>query len=355
MPAFFNYSLPKERIAQFPLSLSGNRSDAKLLHARNNSDNLEIQDLEVPAVLEILKPGDLLILNNTKVLPVRFFTNLTKEIEVEVFLLEKIPSLEDGSEDWLTLARPMKKFKEGMGFKLSSSINAEVLGRDEEGRRLKLRLKNSSDLTMEEVISKEGTMPIPVYIRDGHALDYDKELYQTVFAKEQGSVAAPTAGLHFTKELLAALKERGVNICFITLHVGFASILPVENPDSHQMAYESYVVTEETITAIQMTKESGGRIAVVGTTSTRALESMAIAKDFVPGEVSQTNLFIRSGFDFKIVDLLFTNFHQPQSTHLLLVAAFMGEENIEKIYQHALKNNYRFLSYGDTMLLEPKE
>ncbi len=353
---FYNYHLPKEKIAQFPVSLSGKRSDARLLAASLRNGNLAIRDLRVPAVLDLLEAGDLLVLNNTKVLPVRFFTKLGQGSEVEVFLLQRKPDLEKGEEIWEALAQPMKRFKQGMEFELSKSLRAEVLGRDQEGRKLNLKLKNLSKLSIEEILGEEGTMPIPTYIRQGRALDYDKELYQTVFAEIPGSVAAPTAGLHFTKELLDSLRAKGVKISFITLNVGFASILPVEDPDSHQMSYESYSISRETIDQINFTKKNGGRIAVVGTTCTRALESMALVENFVAGKNYQTNLFIRpeAGFNFKIVDLLFTNFHQPQSTHLLLVSAFMGEGNIEKIYQHALQNDYRFLSYGDTMLLDPE-
>ena len=354
---FLEYELPKERIAQHPAVRSGERSDARLLHVCRHdhvgADDLVIADRWVRDLPQILRAGDLIVLNDSRVRPSRFFLELPESgAAAEVLLL-------DGAADrWEALARPMRKFKEGMVFRLSANIEARVLGRTAEGTRLTLQLRPLAAVPLDTLIEREGAMPLPGYIRNGVAAQEDREFYQTVFAREIGSVAAPTAGLHFTLPLLTELQRRGIDHCFLTLHVGLASFAPVRDVAAHQMTNERYVISPECIEAIARTKARGGRVVVVGTTATRALESAALADGALFKEphldpvAGSTELMIQPGFTFRVVDLLMTNFHQPFTTHLLLVAAFIGEQEIEQIYQHALAGSYRFLSYGDSMLLE---
>lgn len=352
---FLEYELPKERIAQHPAVRSGERSDAQLLYARR-TDTLQIADLRVRDLPTLLRAGDLIVLNDSRVRPSRFFPQLPETtVSAEVLLLG------GAAERWEALARPMRKFKEGMVFALSANIEARVLGRTSEGTRLLLELRALTSTPLEELIESEGAMPLPGYIRNGVAAQEDRDFYQTVFAREIGSVAAPTAGLHFTVPLLETLQGVGIAHCFLTLHVGLASFAPVRDVNAHQMANERYVISPQCIEAITQTKARGGRVVVVGTTATRALESAALAHPgLFDGSTSgavagATELMITPGFTFQVVDLLMTNFHQPFTTHLLLVAAFIGEQEIERIYEHALAGSYRFLSYGDSMLLERGE
>ncbi len=354
---FFNYHLPKEKIAQSPVSLDTARSNSKLLYAKKSKGELEIEDLHVQDLLSVIKSGDLLILNNTKVIPCRFFVSLESgQTETEIFLLSIVEE-KSTSEVWHALARPMKRLKENAVFALSENITAKVISRTADGQKIILELSHSSKFnSLLDAIIAEGSMPIPGYIRNGRAEEFDKELYQTVFAENVGSVAAPTAGLHFTNELIEKLRQKGIDSTFITLHVGPASFLPVRDISTHEMPVEKFNIPLGTREKIEKCRAGDGRVIAVGTTSVRALESMEHLKDtFREGTFFSTNIFITPGYVFKNVDLLFTNFHQPQTTHLLLVAAFFGEENIAKIYQHALDADYRFLSYGDAMLMENKD
>ena len=367
---FLEYELPKERIAQQPAVRSGERSDARLLYAlrQDATGGLRISDRWVRDLPELLRAGDLLVLNDSRVRPARFFIKLPgSDTEAEVLLLDRCGAAAgDGSGAWEALARPMRRFKEGLQLPLSAHIAATVLGRSDDDSKLRLHLAPSSldeAKTLDTLIESEGSMPIPGYIRDGVADREDSDFYQTVFARELGSVAAPTAGLHFTLPLLQALSDRGVEHEFLTLHVGLASFAPVRDVDSHQMTNERYHISSRCLDAINRTKARVGRVVVVGTTATRALESAALAEPALfsgeqiatDGVGGRTELMIRPGFKFQVVDLLMTNFHQPLTTHLLLVAAFIGEQDIEQIYQHALQGAYRFLSYGDSMLLERRE
>lgn len=352
---FLEYELPKERIAQHPAVRSGERSDAQLLRARRGA-TLAIEDHLVRDLPRLLRRGDLIVLNDSRVRPSRFFLELPElGTKTEVLLL-------DGAGNrWEALARPMRKFKEGMVFALSANIQARVIGRTAEGTRLILELQPLGGEPLDLLIERDGAMPLPGYIRNGVADAEDRDFYQTVFAREIGSVAAPTAGLHFTLALLEELRGVGIEHCFLTLHVGLASFAPVRDVAAHQMTNERYEISPRCIEAIARTKARGGRVVVVGTTATRALESAALADETLferePTEVvsGSTELMIQPGFTFRVVDLLMTNFHQPFTTHLLLVAAFIGELEIEQIYQHALAGSYRFLSYGDSMLLERSE
>ncbi len=351
---FLEYELPKERIAQHPAVRSGERSDAQLLHARCSPD-LQIDDRRVHELPQILRAGDLIVLNDSRVRPSRFFLKLPHSgAEAEVLLL-------DGTGGrWEALARPMRKFSEGMEFALSPSIGARVVGRSAEGTRLVLELWPNSATPLDTLIELEGAMPLPGYIRNGVAEEEDRDFYQTVFARELGSVAAPTAGLHFTLPLLEELQQAGIEHCFLTLHVGLASFAPVRDVATHQMTNERFRISSQCIEAIVRTKSRGGRVVVVGTTATRALESAALANEsLLDGQTREaegsTELMIKPGFTFRVVDLLMTNFHQPLTRHLLLLAAFIGDREIERIYEHALSGTYRFLSYGDSMLLERGE
>lgn len=330
---YLGYNLPPERIAQRPIE--GARDTSKLLVFRNN----EIEDSNVFHLPDYLRTGDVLVLNNTKVLPYRFFTE-----HGEILLC----SLEANSGLWRALARPMAKFEKVGTFQLNKDVSARATGRTPDDYLL-LELK--SELPLEEALSKGGVMPIPPYIRRGHADEHDAQTYQTVFAQTPGSVAAPTASLHLTPNVLAAIKERGVKVVSVTLHLGPASFLPVRGEiATHSMPSERYEVSGETWTEVEAAKREGRRVVAVGTSAVRTLES------FVRGgradTLCETKLFITPGFEFQIVDVLMTNFHQPDSTHLVLVNAFMGGDATQRIYEHALATDYRFLSYGDSMLLE---
>lgn len=358
----FNYKLPKERIAIRPCGLHSSRDQAKLLHVRPNINQpLALEDRCVRDLPELLREGDLLVLNNTKVRPFRFFPRINEK-ECEVLLVTQLESIKDHTQVWMCLARPMKRFRQGMQVELSASITLEVLGRNEEGDRLILKLSCESEKSLDALIESEGLLPIPPYIRGGHSDELDVELYQTVFADIPGSIAAPTAGLHFTPSLFESLSSREIGCVDITLHVGVGSFLPVaaDSPNKHHMIAERFHIPEDTRIAIRDAKEEGRRIVAIGTTVVRALEGKVLddASFFVKRtleikhEFEETNIFISPGFEFQVVDALFTNFHQPRSTHLALVSAFVGEDVIEQAYRHALSGEYRFLSYGDAMFLD---
>lgn len=349
----FDYLLPKERIAARPLGVSSSRDSAKLLHVSNG----EVADSLVLKLPELLRKGDVLVFNDTKVKPYRFFPNIKDKI-CEILLVNYL----NEQSCWECLARPMKRFKEGFEFSLSQTIAAKTLGRNEAGDRLLLELSSKTDELIADCIEREGSLPIPPYIRGGHSDELDVEFYQTIFATTPGSIAAPTAGLHFTKKLLEDLATAGVEILTLTLHVGVGSFLPINEsgPMNHTMVSEQFLINEKTRSSIAKAKKENRRIIAVGTTTVRALEGKAKNDpDFFEAdrldenkELESTNIFIQSGFDFKVVDSLFTNFHQPRSTHLSLVSAFVGVETIKKAYTHALASDYRFLSYGDAMFLD---
>lgn len=367
MDSFLDYDLPLERIAQRPAGIDRPRSSARLLHvqldtplgpgAQRTAPSVRLEDRLVNDLPAILRPGDLLILNDTKVVPVRFFIERGSGSEMEVLLLAR-ERADGGGEIWEALARPMKRLRAGDRLALSAALDAEVLGRTEDGNRVRLAISGTraagSSLTVTELIERDGSMPIPGYIREGRADESDRDLYQTVFAREPGSVAAPTAGLHFTPELLAALGAAGVAHRFITLHVGPASFQPVRDPSSHQMPSERYSISPDCWAEIAAVRERGGRIVAVGTTTTRALEGAYASRTpgTAPPRCGSTSIFITPGFELNVVDLLMTNFHQPRTSHLLLVAALIGGDATAAAYRHALAGEYRFLSYGDAMLLE---
>lgn len=335
----FHYDLPAERIAQRPAAHTAARHDSKLLWA--NAEH--IRDEVFSSLPEILRPGDLLIFNNSKVIPARFFF-LLGEKEVEVLLLRQIKE-----HTWEALARPMKKFTVGLEFYLSEAIKAKVLGRSDDLSRIHLELSSKTDIV--EAIKQTGLMPIPPYIRAGRSDLLDREQYQTEYAQHEGSVAAPTAGLHFSKELFDRLKQKGFEMDFVTLHVSQWSFSQVMS-DQLKVSEEYYQVSEQAWNKIFKAKKAGRRVLAVGTTSVRALESRALLSDDIGSDFQASSLFIQPGFEFKIVDCMITNFHQPNSTHLALVSAFLGEQRIREVYKHALKGKYRFLSYGDGCYFE---
>lgn len=341
------YALPEEKIASRPEwydSSDKSRGHSKLLHYTQEN----IIDSDFSDVDKILKTGDVLVLNNTKVINARFIFN---DQSCEMLLCREY------DDYWYALARPMKFFKPDTVHKISENLSIYVIGLNETRRFLKIKLlkNNQNDLrNINDLISLDGHVPIPPYIREGKSDNSDKTDYQTVYAKNYGSVAAPTAGLHFSDVILEKLKAKGVIIKYVTLHVGPASFLPVNDPDNYKPLAESYEVTEDTWRAIELAKSEKRRVIAVGTTVIRSLESFAIIKDKQNSYSTfiETELFITPGYKFEIVDCCFTNFHQPKTTHLLLVAAFVGLEALDKIYKHALENNYRFLSYGDSSYLE---
>jgi len=337
--ATFSFELPKERIASWPAGKTGARSAAKLLHCITATR--EVFDRTVEALPEILKSGDVLVLNQTKVIPARFRFTLHGKA-VELFLLKQLST--EAMPVWEALGNPLHVLAQQQSLKISSSIEADVLRRTSDNT-LEVELRSLSEHSVAELIEREGQTPIPPYIRGGESTELDRMLYQTVFAKESGSIAAPTAGLHFTEALLSRLKEKGVEPCFLTLHVGRHSI---QNPSKvSEVGKEYFSISKKVWSKCLRTRETGSRVVAVGTTSVRALESRARGLNNC-----ETELVIAPGFQFQVVDLLFTNTHQPGSTHLALVEAFCGKDALKKSYLHALANDYRFLSYGDAMLFE---
>ena len=344
---FFSYELPSDRIAQEPVSKNGGRANSRLLHAAKRS-SLEVSDLRFADLPDLLAADDVLVLNDSRVLPWRFFPEINGA-ESEVLLIGRAPH---SSGVWHALARPMRKFKAGDKFVLSPQVSAEVIGRTPCGAKLELALSCEEEIDLEAALEAGGSMPIPGYIRRGRPEEWDKQCYQTIFARNPGSIAAPTAGLHFTPELLERLKQKGIAVMYLTLHVGPASFQPVQDFHTHRMPSERFSICPDVLRHICEAKAQGRKVAAVGTTSTRVLESIFHGKYFERDGDCETDLFIRPGFEFLCVDKLITNFHQPHTTHLQLVAAFIGEGETERIYSHALSGAYRFLSYGDSMLLE---
>ena len=335
----FYFDLPKELIAQDPLA---DRASSRLLcldkHTGATSHHVFRE------VVNYLKPGDCLVLNNTKVIPARLYG--VKEdtgAAIEVLLLKR---KEDNQ--WETLVRPGKKCKPGTRLVFGEGLlHAQVLDVLEEGNRL---IRFEYDGIFEEILDQLGEMPLPPYIT--HKLQ-DKNRYQTVYAKYEGSAAAPTAGLHFTKELLARIEEMGVKLAYVTLHVGLGTFRPVkeDNVLEHHMHSEYYQVTEEAANTINETKKNGGRVICVGTTSCRTVESAADEQGMVQPGCDNTEIFIYPGYRFKVLDALITNFHLPESTLVMLVSALAGREHILHAYEEAIRERYRFFSFGDAMFI----
>ena len=335
----FYYDLPQELIAQDPLE---DRSSSRLMHVDRVSGQVEHKVFS--DVIDYLQPGDCLVINNTKVLPARLFgTREGLEGKIEVLLLKR---RED--DIWETLVKPGKKCKPGTKLVFGDGLlKAEILDVVEEGNRL---IKFYYNGIFEEILDELGQMPLPPYIT--HELK-DKNRYQTVYAKHEGSAAAPTAGLHFTKELLKKIEDKGVIIANVTLHVGLGTFRPVkvENILEHHMHSEFFIIEEEEAAKINAAKDAGHRVISVGTTSCRTLESAATEEGRVKATSGWTDIFIYPGYKFKLIDGLVTNFHLPESTLLMLISAFAGKDNIMAAYEEAVKEKYRFFSLGDAMVL----
>ena len=335
----FYYDLPEELIAQDPLE---DRTASRLLVLDRKTGAVKHKIFS--DVIDYLNKGDCLVINNTRVIPARLIGE--KEGtggKVEVLLLKR-----RANDVWETLVKPGKKLKPGAKITFGDGrLRAEVLEVVEEGNRL---VKFHYEGIFEEILDSLGEMPLPPYIT--HKLE-DKEMYQTVYAKFDGSAAAPTAGLHFTKELLNKIEEKGIKISSITLHVGLGTFRPVKVDDvnNHHMHTEWYEVNAEAAEIINETKRNGGRVICVGTTSCRTIESVADDNGYMKAKTGETDIFIYPGYKFNVMDGLITNFHLPESTLVMLVSAFAGKENVLSAYETAVKEKYRFFSFGDAMIL----
>jgi S-adenosylmethionine:tRNA ribosyltransferase-isomerase len=331
----FYFDLPEELIAQDPLE---DRSSSKLLVVDKNTGKLEHRVFK--DIIDYLNEGDCLVLNNTRVIPARLYGEREgTHGQVEVLLLKR-----NEGDVWETLVRPGKKCKPGQKLVFGDGkLRAEVIETVDDGNRL---IKFYYDGIWEEVLDSLGEMPLPPYIT--HKLK-DKNRYQTVYAKFDGSAAAPTAGLHFTPELLKKIEEKGIKLAYVTLHVGLGTFRPVkeENILDHHMHTEMYQVSQSAADIINDTKKNGGRVICVGTTSCRTVESASDETGIVKPGSAETDIFIYPGYKFKVLDCLITNFHLPESTLLMLVSALAGRENVLAAYEEAIKERYRFFSFGD--------
>ncbi|MBQ2089339.1 MAG: tRNA preQ1(34) S-adenosylmethionine ribosyltransferase-isomerase QueA [Lachnospiraceae bacterium] len=335
----FYYDLPEELIAQDPLE---KRSNSRLMVLDKKSG--DVYHRHFYDIKEYLKPGDCLVVNNTKVIPARLYGSRENTGgKVEILLLKRV------SDDvWETLVKPGKKARVGDRIEFGEGLlKAEIIDVVEEGNRL---VRFEYEGIFEEILDQLGQMPLPPYIT--HELK-DKDRYQTVYAKYDGSAAAPTAGLHFTKELLQEIKDMGVNVAEVTLHVGLGTFRPVkvENVLDHHMHSEFYMISQEAADMINATKDNGGRVISVGTTSTRTLESAADENGRLTAKSGWTEIFIYPGYKFKVIDALITNFHLPESTLVMLVSALAGREHVLAAYAKAVEEKYRFFSFGDAMLI----
>ena len=335
----FYYDLPQELIAQDPLE---DRSSSRLMVLDKATG--EVEHRHFKDIVDYLRPGDCLVINNTKVIPARLYgVKEGTEAKIEILLLKR-----KENDVWETLVKPGKKCKIGTRINFGEGLlTGEVIDIVEEGNRL---IQFEYDGIFEEILDQLGQMPLPPYIT--HQLK-DKSRYQTVYAKHDGSAAAPTAGLHFTQELLQEIQDMGVTIAHVTLHVGLGTFRPVkvDTIEEHHMHSEFYVVEEEEAKKINDTKKNGGRVICVGTTSCRTLESATGEDGILKAGSGWTDIFIYPGYRFKILDCLITNFHLPESTLVMLVSALAGREHILNAYQEAIKERYRFFSFGDAMFI----
>ena len=331
----FYYDLPEELIAQTPASP---RDSARMLVYNKEKDNVEHKIFR--DIIDYLSPNDVLVINNTRVIPARLFANKPTGAKIEVFLLKRL-----NLTDYEVLMRPAKKAPVGTKLIFSDNLTCEVIGNQEEigGRIISFKVGEG---TLEEELDRIGKIPLPPYI---HETLEDDEEYQTVYSKIRGSSAAPTAGLHFTPELLEKIREKGVQIEEVTLQVGLGTFRPVseENALNHKMHSEEIVVTEEVAERLNTAKANGKRIVAVGTTTVRTLESASDKKGHIVPVQKETDIFIYPGVELKFVDCLITNFHLPESTLVMLVSAFIGREKTLEIYKEAVEKKYRFFSFGD--------
>ena len=335
----FDYELPSELIAQTPLE---KRDSSRLLVLDKETGNIEHKHFN--NIIDYLNPGDVLVLNDTKVIPARIIgTKIDTNAVIELLMLK-----DKGNDIWEVLSKPAKRIKIGTVVKFSDKLSAECIGLGEEGIR---QFKFIYDGILLEILDELGEMPLPPYI---HEKLQEKDRYNTVYAKNLGSAAAPTAGLHFTKELMDDIKEKGIDIEYVTLHVGLGTFRPVnvENINEHKMHSEFYQMSKDTALALNKAKEEGRRIISVGTTSTRTLESIMNLYGEFKECSGWTDIFIYPGYEFKAIDALITNFHLPKSTLIMLVSALAGRDKIMKAYKEAVDNKYRFFSFGDSMFIK---
>lgn len=335
----FNYNLPEELIAQTPLE---KRDESRLMVLNRKEKTIEHKTFK--DIIDYLQPGDCIVRNNTKVLPARIYGNKETGAKVEFLLLNNIEG-----DIWETIVRPGNKLHVGTKVIFGNGkLVAEILDIMPGGTR---KVKFEYEGIFNEILDEIGLMPLPPYI---HEELKENDRYQTVYAKYNGSAAAPTAGLHFTPELLKKIEEKGVKIANVTLHVGIGTFRPVkeEKVENHEMHSEHYYIKKEDAEIINETKKNGGRIIAVGTTSCRVLETVANENGMVCETEGDTKIFIYPGYKFKCLDALITNFHLPQSTLLMLVSSLAGKEYIMKAYEEAVKEKYRFFSFGDAMLIQ---
>ena len=339
----YDYNLPEELIAQTPLK---NRSDSRLLVL--NKNNGKVKHEQFKNIINYLNKGDVLVLNDTKVIPARLIGSKEEtNAAIELLLLKDL-----GDNTWECLARPAKRLHIGTVVSFGDGIlKCSVTEKLDDGV---VHVKFIYKGIFLEILDKLGEMPLPPYIKE--KLE-DKDRYQTVYAKNLGSAAAPTAGLHFTKELLKEIEDKGINICYVTLHVGLGTFRPVEveNILEHHMHSEYYTMDKKTAAALNTDKKEGRRIIAVGTTSTRVLETVASKYGEFKECSGNTDIFIYPGYEFKAIDALITNFHLPKSTLVMLVSALAGRENILNAYNEAIKEKYRFFSFGDSMFITNKD
>ena len=334
----FTYELPQELIAQYPLEP---RDHSRLLVVDKNTGTIEhryFYDL-----CEYLRHDDLLVFNDTRVIPARLHGVKDTGARVEVFLLTRL-----NSTDWEVLVKPGRKLRVGAKIKFSDDLSCDIIADTDFGGRIARFYYNG---VFEEILDRLGETPLPPYIT---APLEDKERYQTVYSRENGSAAAPTAGLHFTKELLQKIRDIGCEEVFVTLHVGLGTFRPVnvDNIEDHVMHKEFYHIEKKAADIINQTKANGGRVIAVGTTSIRTLESAAKEDGTISPIAEETGIFIYPGYKFKIVDSIITNFHLPKSTLIMLISAFAGREYVLSAYEEAVKEKYRFFSFGDAMFIE---
>lgn len=335
----FDYYLPEELIAQHP---SSKRDEARMMVLDRKSG--KTCDKYFYDIIDYLKEGDVLVMNDTRVIPARLFgARPGKSEKIEVFLLNNT----EGAK-WEVLVRPGKKMKIGTEVVFSEELSCKVIDIKEDGNRI---VEFYFEGIFNEILDRLGNMPLPPYIKEKLK---DNEDYQTVYAKNPGSVAAPTAGLHFTKDLLKRIEEKGIKLAYLTLNVGLGTFRPVseDDPTNHKMHSEFYTISQETADIINDAKDKGNRVIAVGTTSIRTLESVYQKNNKVCEDSGWTDIFIYPGFEFKVVDAIITNFHLPKSTLIMLIAAFTSREIILKAYNEAVKKEYRFFSFGDCMFIK---
>ena len=334
----FYYDLPHELIAQTPLK---DRQKSRMMVLDRSKDYVEHKHFE--DIIDYINPGDTLVLNDTKVIPARLYGHRPgKEEKIEILLLKEL------TEDrWQTLVKPGKKCKIGTVIEFSDKLSLEIIDILEDGQRV---VKFKYNGIFNEILDELGTMPLPPYITE--KLD-DQDRYQTVYCKNRGSAAAPTAGLHFTKEVLKQLEDKGVNLVYVTLHVGLGTFRPVKVDDvtKHEMHSEYYIISKEVCDVINKTKREGKRVIAVGTTSCRVLESATGDDGIIYPRAEETKIFIYPGYKFKMLDGLLTNFHLPESTLIMLVSALATKDKIMEAYKIAVEERYRFFSFGDCMLI----